>query len=84
MVVDVTQAYILHKKDEGENIFKLSVKPEGSCSPRRGSEIYFSILNQFDSSFFLKCKFIAKSTEERILYSNDFQILALKNITWRP
>ena len=52
MIVDVTQAYILHKKDEGENIFKLSVKPEGSCSPRRGSEIVFSILNQCDSSFF--------------------------------
>ena len=82
MIVDVTQAYILHKKDEGENIFKPSVKPEGSCSPRRGSEIDFYILNHCDSSFFVG-KFIAKSTEERILYSNDFQILALKNITWR-
>ena len=52
MIVDVTQAYILHKKDEAENILKLSIKLEGWCTPR-GSEIDFSILNQCDSSFFL-------------------------------
>lgn len=52
MIVDVTQAYILHKNDEGKNIFKLSVKPEGPCSPKRDSERDFYILNHCDSSFF--------------------------------